>query len=82
MADIPDDLIALECAAETARAHLAGLEGDEYDAQWRAWRAAAEEFQAAVTAYANREDVSLSRYEVEQAAKAAVRHGHEDPASG
>ncbi|MFB7330957.1 hypothetical protein [Streptomyces adustus] len=80
MADVPDDLIRLECAAETQRAKLAGLSGDEYEAQWRVWRTAAEEFQAAATAYANRDDVTMSRYEVEQAAKKAVRHAQEDPA--
>ncbi|MGW4670108.1 hypothetical protein [Streptomyces sp. NPDC004324] len=78
--DLPDDLISLECAAETARAHLAGLEGEAYDAQWRAWRAAAEAFHAAVTEYAARDDVALSRYEVEAAVKKQVRHSHEDPA--
>ncbi|MGW3847171.1 hypothetical protein [Streptomyces fagopyri] len=80
MTDIPDHLIKLECAAETARAKLAGLTGDEYDAQWHAWRDAATAFQAAVTAYAARDDVTMSRYEVEQAAKKAVRHAQEDPA--
>jgi hypothetical protein len=78
--DFPDDLITLECDAETARAELAGLTGAEYDAQWRAWRDAAEKFQAAVTEYAGREDVKLSRYDVEQAVKRAVRHAEEDPA--
>ncbi|WP_329528534.1 hypothetical protein [Streptomyces sp. NBC_01462] len=80
MTDIPDDLIKLECAAQTARAKLAGLTGDEYDAQWEAWRTAAEKFQAAVTEYAKQEGVTMSRYEVEQAAKKAVRHAQEDPA--
>lgn len=78
--DIPDRLIKLECAAETARAKLAGLTGDEYDVQWEAWRRASEEFQAAVTEFAKRDDVTMSRYEVEQAAKKAVRHAQEDPA--
>ncbi|MCX4575623.1 hypothetical protein OHB41_21005 [Streptomyces sp. NBC_01571] len=80
MTDIPDDLIRLECAAETARARMAGLTGDEYDAQWRAWREASTAFQAAVTEYARRDDVTMSRYEIEQAAKKAVRHAQEDPA--
>jgi hypothetical protein len=78
--DLPDDLITLERDAETARARLAGLSGAEYDAQWRAWRDASAKFQAAVTEYADREDVKLSRYEVEQAVKRAVRHAEEDPA--
>ncbi|MGW0795928.1 hypothetical protein [Streptomyces sp. NPDC002692] len=80
MTDIPDDLIRLECAAETARAKMAGLSGEEYDAQWRAWREASTAFQAAVTEYAARDDVTMSRCEVEQAAKRAVRQAQEDPA--
>ncbi|MER7930515.1 hypothetical protein ABTY96_46655 [Streptomyces sp. NPDC096057] len=80
MTDIPDDLIKLERSAERERAKLAGLVGEEYGAQWKAWRTAAEDFQAAVTEYAARDNVTMSRYEVEQAAKAAVRHAEEDPA--
>ncbi|MFD7884069.1 hypothetical protein ACFV3N_16720 [Streptomyces bauhiniae] len=80
MADLPDSLIALQRTAETARAQLAGVTGDEYDAQWREWRKAAGEFQAAVTEYAGREDVTESRHEIEQAVKKAVRHAEEDPA--
>ncbi|MEV6541265.1 hypothetical protein [Streptomyces sp. NPDC051665] len=72
--DIPDELIKLERSAEDARGKLTGLDGEEYEAQWKAWRTAAEDFQAAVTAYAAREDVTMSRHEVEQAAKRAVRH--------
>lgn len=74
MADIPDELIKLERSAEDARTKLAGLDGEAYDAQWKAWRKSAEEFQATVTEYAAREDVSMSRYELEQAVKKAVRH--------
>ncbi|MFF4500357.1 hypothetical protein [Streptomyces sp. NPDC001401] len=74
MADIPDELIKLERSAEDARTKLAGLDGTAYDAQWKAWRDAAADFQAAVTEYAGREDVSTSRYELEQAVKKAVRH--------
>ncbi|MDQ0994738.1 hypothetical protein [Streptomyces sp. V3I7] len=80
MTDIPDELINLERSAEEARAKLAGLDGEAYDAQWRAWRDAATAFQAAVTEYAARDDVTASRYEVEQAAKRAARHAQEDPA--
>lgn len=80
VADIPDSLIKLERSAEQARAELAGLDGDEYDAQWKAWRAASESFQAAVTEYAARDDVAMSRYDLEQAVKKAVRHAEEDPA--
>lgn len=74
MADIPDELIKLERSAEDARTKLGGLDGEAYDAQWKAWRKAAEEFQAAVTEYARREDAGMSRYELEQAVKKAVRH--------
>lgn len=74
MADIPDELIKLERSAEAERAKLAGLAGEEYEAQWRKWRRAAEAFQAAVTECAARDDVSMSRYELEQAVKKAVRH--------
>lgn len=72
--DIPDDLIKLERSAEDEREKLAGLDGEEYEAQWNAWRAAAVAVQAAITQHAAREDVAASRYEVEQAVKRAVRH--------
>ncbi|WAZ20144.1 hypothetical protein STRCI_001243 [Streptomyces cinnabarinus] len=75
MANIPDELIKLERSAEAERAKLTGLDGDEHAAQWRQWASAAEAFQGAVTEYAARDDVTLSRHEVEQAAKKAVRHG-------
>ncbi|MCX5293631.1 hypothetical protein [Streptomyces sp. NBC_00183] len=74
MADIPDELIKLERSAVAAHVRLTGLDGEAYDVQWKAWRTAAEDFQAAVTAYAAREDVAMSRHEVEQAVKRAVRH--------
>ncbi|WP_282797362.1 hypothetical protein [Streptomyces sp. CC224B] len=80
MTEIPDELIKLERSAEEARAALAGLAGEAYDKQWRSWRRAAEAFQAAVTEHAARQDVALSRYELEQAVKRAVRHAEEDPA--
>jgi hypothetical protein len=76
--NIPDDLINLEHAAEEQRAQLAGLTGTEYEEQWRAWRTASEKVQAAITEYAGA--AGENRYEVEQAVKAAVRHGDEDPA--
>ncbi|MGW7791412.1 hypothetical protein [Streptomyces tricolor] len=78
MADIPDELVRLERSAEAERAKLAGLCGAEYDAQWQAWRRAAEAFQAAVTEQSARE--GMSRYELEQAVKRAVRRAEEDPA--
>ncbi|MFJ4523590.1 hypothetical protein ACIP4Y_21975 [Streptomyces sp. NPDC088810] len=78
MADIPDELVKLERSAEAERAQLAGLSGEEYDAQWLAWRRAAEAFQAAVTEHSAHE--GMSRYELEQAVKKAVRSAEEDPA--
>lgn len=77
MADITDELIKLERSAEEARAGLAGLQDEEYAAQWRSWAAAAEAFQAAVTVHAT--ETGQPRHEVEQAAKKAVRHAEEDP---
>ncbi|WP_327691336.1 hypothetical protein OG870_22690 [Streptomyces sp. NBC_00461] len=74
MADIPDELIKLERSAEEEREKLTALDGEVYDAQWKAWREAAAVFQAAVTEYAARDDVSISRHEVEQAVKRVVRH--------
>ena len=74
VADIPAELIKLERSAVEAHAKLAGLDGQAYDMQWKAWRTTAEDFHAAVTEYAGHEDVGLSRYEVEQAVKKAVRH--------
>ncbi|MBG7704612.1 hypothetical protein HCJ76_42625 [Streptomyces sp. MC1] len=71
-------MIKLERSAEEARAKLAGLAGEAYDAQWRRWREAAKKVQAAVTAHA--EASGASRYELEQAVKKAVRHAQEDPA--
>ncbi|MFF4402653.1 hypothetical protein [Streptomyces sp. NPDC001480] len=70
--------IKLERSAEEERAKLAGLTGDEYDAQWRRWREASETVQAAITAYA--EAAEASRYQLEQTVKKAVRHTQEDPA--
>ncbi|MFF5538539.1 hypothetical protein ACFY71_39840 [Streptomyces cinerochromogenes] len=79
MSEVPDELIKLERSAEEARAKLAGLAGDEYDAQWRRWREASEKVQAAVTSHADAS--GASRYELEQAVKRAVRHAQEDPAA-
>ncbi|MEV6839719.1 hypothetical protein AB0N17_35365 [Streptomyces sp. NPDC051133] len=78
MAEVPDELIKLERSAEEERAKLAGLTGDEFDAQLRRWRAASEAAQAAIIAHA--EATKADRYEVEQAVKRAVRHSQEDPA--
>lgn len=67
----------LERSSEEARAALAGLNGEEYVAQWRRWAQAAEAFQAAVTVHA--QETGQPRHEVEMAAKKAVRHATEDP---
>ncbi|MEU5955524.1 hypothetical protein [Streptomyces sp. NPDC047525] len=77
MADISDELIKPERSAEDTRAGLAGLDAEEYAAQWRRWYDASVTFQAAVTAHA--EATGQPRNEVEQAVKKAVRHGQEDP---
>lgn len=42
MAAIPENLVEPERAAETERARLAGLSSEEYEEQWRRWRAASE----------------------------------------
>ncbi|MEW2290511.1 hypothetical protein [Streptomyces sp. NPDC047841] len=77
MAEVPDELIKLERSAEEERAKLAGLTGNDYDAQWRRWRKASEKVQAAVTAHA--EATESNRHEAEQAVKKAVRHARDDP---
>ncbi|QCX81080.1 hypothetical protein C9F11_37485 [Streptomyces sp. YIM 121038] len=70
----------LERSSEEARAALASLDSEAFEEQWRAWRDAAERFQAAVTEHAAREDVTMPRHQLEQAVKRAVRHAEEDPA--
>ncbi|MFJ7146629.1 hypothetical protein ACIQVT_00070 [Streptomyces sp. NPDC100445] len=79
MATPDDELLALERSAEEEHARLTGLTGEEYDAQWRRWRDAAQRAQAAVTAYA--EATGANRYKLEQAVKKAVRHPPQDPAA-
>ncbi|MGW2952826.1 hypothetical protein [Streptomyces eurythermus] len=70
--EIPDELISLERSAEQERARLAGLTGDDYDAQLRRWREASAAFHTAVTDHAV--TAKIRRYELEQAVKKAVRH--------
>lgn len=79
MADIPDNLINLERAAEAERTQLASLVGEAYDVQWRRWRAAADTFHGAVTEHAKA--IGQNRYELEQDVKKAVRHGEPGPAA-
>ncbi|MEU1786586.1 hypothetical protein ABZ553_12060, partial [Streptomyces sparsogenes] len=50
--DIPDRLITLQQNADAEYAKLAGLLGEEREAQWKRWYEAAVEIQAAVTAHA------------------------------
>ncbi|MET9896150.1 hypothetical protein ABZZ47_39365 [Streptomyces sp. NPDC006465] len=76
--DIPDELINLERIAEQERARVAGLAGEEYDAQWKACREASAAVQAAITAHAA--ESGASRYDVEQAVKRAARRIEQDPA--
>ncbi|MFI1790882.1 hypothetical protein ACH40D_21005 [Streptomyces olivaceoviridis] len=79
MAEVSDELIKLERSTEEERAKLAGPTGDDYDAQWRRWREASERVQAPVTVHAAASGVS--RYELEQAVKKAVRHAEDGPAA-
>ncbi|MFE9417023.1 hypothetical protein ACFYMX_15435 [Streptomyces griseofuscus] len=72
--DIPDELIKLEQTAEDERAKLIGLDGEEYETQWRRWRDESEKVQAAITKHAS----GRNRYELEQTVKRAVRHASKD----
>ncbi|MFE6309744.1 hypothetical protein [Streptomyces rochei] len=73
--DVPQDLISLERAAEEQRARL---DGEEFEAQQRAWQEAARAAQAAIADHAK---VSGRPAEViETAVKRAVRQAEEDPA--
>ncbi|MCZ9353717.1 hypothetical protein NGM36_28790 [Streptomyces mutabilis] len=76
--DIPQDLISLERAAEEQRARLAGLEGEEYAVQRRAWEEATRAVRAAIADHATVSGRSADA--VESAVKRAVRQAEEDPA--
>ncbi|MFC9930927.1 hypothetical protein [Streptomyces sp. NPDC127190] len=78
MAEVPDELIRLERLAEEERAKLAGLTGDDYDAQLRRWREASDTVQEAITSYA--EATEAGRGQLEQAVRKAVQRTQEDPA--
>ncbi|CAL9651564.1 hypothetical protein [Streptomyces sp. enrichment culture] len=69
MAHTFEDLVNLERLAEEAHAAYTANPGDDTRA---AWLEAADTFQAAVVEHAAAE--GKSRYEVEMAAKKAVRH--------
>ncbi|MGW8065217.1 hypothetical protein ACVV2G_23855 [Streptomyces ziwulingensis] len=76
--DIPHDLIVLERAAEEQRARLAGLDGEEFDVQHRAWQEAAQAAQAAIADHATVSGQSAE--EIEKEIKRALRQEEEDPA--
>jgi hypothetical protein len=67
-----EDLVKLEQEAEAAHARYTAPGVDDLDAARRSWVEAAAAFQAAVVEHAAAE--GRSRYEVEMAAKQAVRH--------
>lgn len=67
-----DDLVALEQAAEQARAVYTAPGCPDLDAARQAWVDAAAAFQQAVTEHAK--DKGTSRIEVEMAVKKTVRH--------
>lgn len=69
MAHTFDDLVKLERLAEEAHA---AYTASPDDGTREVWREAADAFQAAVVEHADAE--GKSRYEVEMAAKKAVRH--------
>ena len=71
MAHTFEDLVNLEQAAEAAHARYLAADSDP-DAARQAWIEAAAAFQRAVTEHAEAE--GALRYEVEMAAKKAVRH--------
>lgn len=74
--DIPDRLISLQQIADAEYAKLAGLIGDEHEAQWKRWRDAATESQAAVTEHAK--EAGIPRSELEAGVKKVVRHPSAD----
>ncbi|MGW7278558.1 hypothetical protein ACWGIV_09675 [Streptomyces sp. NPDC054844] len=76
--DIPHDLIVLARAAEEQRARLAGLDGEEFDVQHRAWQEAAQAAQAAIADHATAGGQSAEA--VESEVKRTVRRTEEDPA--
>ncbi|WP_406732961.1 hypothetical protein [Streptomyces sp. NBC_01794] len=80
MAGIPYELIRLERSAEVARAKLAGLKGEEFEAQRQVWRAVDDAFHVAVAQYAAQRDVVMSREDIEQEVRNAARRADGDPA--
>ena len=72
MAHTCEDLVKLEQAAEAAHARYLAAPGPDPASARQAWIEAAAVFQAAVTEHAEAE--GKPRYEVEMAAKKAVRN--------
>ncbi|GHJ30875.1 hypothetical protein TPA0910_53080 [Streptomyces hygroscopicus subsp. sporocinereus] len=57
--DLPDRRIELQKTADDEHAKLPALDGDEHAAQWKRWRDAAAEIQAAVTEHAKENGLNL-----------------------
>ncbi|MHA7956310.1 hypothetical protein ACX9I7_00940 [Streptomyces sp. L500] len=74
--DIPESLINLQRASVEEREKLSGLTGEDWDAQWKAWREAAERAAEAITEHAKESE--LNRYEVEKIVKRKALHPHLD----
>ncbi|RZB13474.1 hypothetical protein StrepF001_43965 [Streptomyces sp. F001] len=75
---LPDELVALQQAADDAHLQLQRLDDrGERDRQRRVWFEAAGAVQAAVTRYAGAK--GLNRYEVEKRLRQVVRHPETQP---
>lgn len=75
---LPDELVALQQAADDAHLRLQRLDDhEERDRQRQVWLEAAEAVQAAVTRYARSK--GLNRYEVQKRLREAVRHPEAQP---
>ncbi|MGW0208360.1 hypothetical protein ACWDZ8_22000 [Streptomyces sp. NPDC003233] len=75
---LPDELVALQQAADDSHLHLQQLDDlEERDRQRRVWLEAAVVVQAAVTQYARSK--GLNRYEAERRLRQVVRHPETQP---
>lgn len=72
--EIPDDLLRLQRAANTA--HREATAGGYSPEAWRPWLDASEKVQRAITEHAAA-TAGVARYELEMAVKQAVREGDE-----
>jgi hypothetical protein len=70
--ELPDDLIKLQRAADDEGKKLEHLDDDERDKQREVWFEAAAKAQAAVTKFA--QDNDLSRFDVEKQLRQVTRH--------